>query len=120
MDLDMLADRLGCAVVRCEPPGGRWGAYDAASRTIYLHPRLGPAQRRSVLAHEIGHHIHRHHTSTPRAEAEADAVAHWLTIPLCMILKAAQSHPSVQAVAHELELMPEDVEIYVRRLLRQG
>lgn len=115
MHLDSFADHLGCEVRTEFPHSGRLGEYVAASHMIRLHPDLIGAQRQAVLSHELGHAIHRHASSTPRTEREADHAAHWLTVGLCGFLRAVQAHESMRAVAHELGVLPADVRSYAAR-----
>lgn len=117
MDLEALAEMIGCAVVRSIPLSGHWGEYDASAHQVRLHPRLHGAQLRSVLAHELGHAAHRHESSTARTEREADEFADWVQIPLCAFLRAVQVQESMQAVAHELGVLPADVYRYAERLV---
>lgn len=117
MDLEALAEMIGCTVMRSEPVSGHWGEYDASAHEIRLHPRLHGAQARSVLAHELGHAAHRHESSTARTEREADAFSDWVQIPLCMFLRAVQVQESMQAVACELGVLPADARRYAERLV---
>ena len=115
MDLDAVAEHLGVEVTYGCPEVGHWGDYDALAHRITLLPRLGAAQHRSTYSHELGHSLYRHERSTARAEREASHAAHWLTIPLCDFLRAVQENDSMQAVAHDLGVMPSDVKAYARR-----
>ena len=103
------------------PSVGDWGQYDSSAHRITLLPELGEVQHRSVLSHEIGHALYRHDRSTARTEREATHAAHWLTISLCEFLWAVNAFESMQAVAHELGVLPSDVEAYARRFkVRHG
>lgn len=116
--LDRMAHHIGVRVERSIPQVGQWAEYDATAHLIRLHPSLAHTQTVSTYAHELGHAMHRHRCSTPRTEREADHAAHWLTIGLCDFLRACQAHESMQAVAHELGVLPLDVRGYARRFLR--
>lgn len=111
-----MAHHIGVAVERTVPHVGQWGEYDAGAHRIRLHPDLRMVQHASTYAHELGHAMHRHEASTTRTEREADHAAHWLTIPLCAFLQALQAHDTMQAVAHELGLLPSDVRAYAGRI----
>ena len=117
MDLEIVAESMGVRVEYIAPARG-WGEYDPLSHTIRLHPRLRGIQLRAVLSHELGHAAHRHTSSTTRAEREADHFAHWLTIPLCGLLRATQCHDTAQGIAHELGVLPSEVTAYLGRLRR--
>lgn len=115
MVLEDFAELIGCTI-RCEiPVSGCWGEYDAIRHESRLHPDLAAIQCHAVLAHEIGHAAHRHESSTALTEREADAFSDWLRIPFCSFLRATQAHHTVQAVAHELDLLPADVRRYAQR-----
>lgn len=113
---DQVAARLGVDVVVEVPRSGAWGEYDATENQVRIHPLLSGVQLRCVLAHELGHAAHRHTSSTPLTEREADEFAHWLLIPLCGFLRAASAYESAQAVAHELGVLPSFVEGFAGRL----
>ncbi|WP_442867635.1 ImmA/IrrE family metallo-endopeptidase [Citricoccus sp. NR2] len=116
MNLDTVAERLGCSIASAHPVLGDWGEYNSATHTITLHPALSGIQYTATLAHELGHAAHRHEQSTPATEREADYFAHWLLIPLCGFLRAAQAHHTMQGVAHELELLPSMLASYAGRI----
>lgn len=101
-----------CAV----PLIGRWGEYDAIRHEVRLHPQLTGIQAQAVLAHELGHAAYRHEASTAQSEREADDLGDWLRIPFCSFLRATQVHHTVQAVAHELDVLPADVHRYAQRI----
>lgn len=61
-------------------PDSLRGLYDHEDRRIYLNLALTPFERRSTLAHELGHAHYGHNCSTPRAEAQARAFAAQLLI----------------------------------------
>lgn len=54
-ELLKLADELGVDVI--ERRGGKIGGYHAGTRTIRLNPGMSRRTARSVLAHEIAHHV---------------------------------------------------------------
>ncbi|MGO1664128.1 MAG: ImmA/IrrE family metallo-endopeptidase [Micrococcaceae bacterium] len=118
MNLDTVASRLGCRIITAHPMLGDWGEYNSANHTITLHPALTGIQYTATLAHELGHAVHRHEQSTPATEREADQFAHWLLIPYCSFLRAVQAQESMQAVAHELEILPSMLVQYAERVRR--
>lgn len=99
-------------------PEGWWGAYDLHFNTIILRPRLAPLQKRSTLAHECAHAVLGHHGHHPRQEREAEELAAGWLIRHHDFHTAACIHDTVQAVAHELNVLPRDVKAYVRALER--
>lgn len=116
MVLEAFTERLGCLVLREYPVSRRLGEYDAIRHEIRLHPDLIGIQGQAVLAHELGHAAYRHMSSTPRTEREADDMGDWLRIPFCRFLRATQVYPTAQEVAHELDVLPEDVRRYAQRI----
>lgn len=116
MVLEAFTNLVGCTVVREEPFVGQLGEYDATQHEIRLHPALVGIQARAVLAHELGHAAYRHESSSAQNEREADELGDWLRIPFCGFLRATQVYPTAQEVAHELEVLPEDVRRYATRL----
>lgn len=116
MVLEDFAVIIGCCVRSAVPMSGHWGEYDAARHEIRVHPALAAIQCQAVLAHEIGHAAYRHESSTVLTEREADEFSDWLRIPFCDFLRAINAHETVQAVAHELDVLPSDVRRYATRL----
>lgn len=107
MDLDLFAAQRGVAIVEGQPEGGAWGTYCADSHTITLLSGLGPTQRRTTLAHELGHAVHRHRGHSIEQEKTADAYATWLLFGACHFFKAAQGAEHIEAVAADLGVMPD-------------
>jgi len=116
MVFEAFANLVGCTVVREEPVVGQLGEYDATRHEIRLHPALVGIQAKAVLAHELGHAAYRHESSSAQNEREADELGDWLRIPFCDFLRAIKAHETVQAVAHELDVLPSDVRRYATRL----
>lgn len=115
LDLDLHAADLGVSVIDVAViPGGLWGAYDHQQRAIFLLRRLGPIQRYSTLAHELGHAYHGHTHPAPVWEAEADEYAVRLLIPRRTFEDHARALHSPVAVAHELGVLPRLVEVAAR------
>ena len=109
---DWLAGELGVTVLDEWPEGDSWGEYDHETKTIYLRPDLAPIQRRSTLAHELGHAVYGHVGSTRTQERQADEFGALFQIRLCDLLKACKAVECPQGVAAELGVMPSDVETY--------
>lgn len=112
MDLEDIAHALGVQVLSEVPSGQRWGSYCHRTLTIRLHPGLAPLQQRYVLAHELGHHYHRHTGCDPRWEWEADVYAATMLIRRDDWWRATRMHDRVEAVAVELSVLPKVVRIY--------
>lgn len=115
VDLHSHADRLG-VTIRTLPtlPGDCWGLYMHHARAILLRADLGPVQRYSTLAHELGHAYHGHTHPAPVWEAEADEYAVRLLIPRRAFEDHARALHTPVAVAHELGVLPRLVEVAAR------
>lgn len=123
-DLMQLADELGVRVI--ERRGGKPGGYHAGTTTIRLHPGMSRRVARSVLAHEIAHHVF---GDTPtvygpvRAKQERRAnewAALRLITPDAYAAAEASHHGHLPAMGHELGVTIEIVEAYKRLLARIG
>jgi Zn-dependent peptidase ImmA (M78 family) len=112
-DPDALAHRLGIRVINGAPPHGWWGAYLHAYRAIILRHDLGPHQRRSTLAHELGHAHYGHTGHHPSQERLADRYAANLLINADELLDAILTHQTIPALSAELGVMPSLVTTYL-------
>ena len=120
MYLDQVIEMLDVKITRTPTVTGAWGEYDHAHRVIRLDPRLSGVPYTSTLAHELGHAAHGHTASTIVTEREADEYAAWLLIPFCRYMEAARAYETVEAVAHELEVLPGDAARYAARMHARG
>lgn len=72
------ADQLGLTIAY-QPLRTGYGLYVPGRDLILLRPRLKVAVERSVLAHEVAHHLHEHRRAsgmwTLRQERQADLTA---------------------------------------------
>ncbi len=105
-DLDDIAHRMGVRVIDGAPPHGWWGAYIHAYRTVVLRHDLGPQQRRSTLAHELGHAHYGHTGHHPSQEKLADRWAASLLIDETALVEALPHAPTIPALSAELGVMP--------------
>src|SRR6218665_3225578 len=111
------ATRLGIPVDITPLPDGILGYYLHADRRIELTTRLTPIEERCVLAHELGHAHFGHTYDSDRAERQADADAVRLLIDPADFAAAERLNPEPRAMADELDVTVESVELY-RKLLR--
>ena len=123
-ELLQLADELGVTVI--ERRGGKPGGYHAGTTTIRLHPGTSRRVARSVLAHEIAHHVFGD-TPSPygpvRAKQERRAnewAALRLITPDAYAAAEANQHGHVPSMGYELGVTLELVEAYKRLLARIG
>lgn len=111
-----LAGELGLEVI--EGRGKHAGGYRPDDNTIRLTPGLSRRAARSVLAHEIGHHVHGHRPSHfgPVLRRQERAANEWAARLLITIddyreaEKLREGH--VPSIAFELDVLPELVESY--------
>ncbi|MCQ1951578.1 ImmA/IrrE family metallo-endopeptidase [Arthrobacter sp. zg-Y859] len=116
MHLDLIAADLGVGIREGILPGGWWGAYSHQHHSITLLPGLPPIQYRSTLAHELGHAHYRHRGSIPKYEWQASVWAARQLIDHDRFMAAVLEADRVAGVASILEVMPTDVDTYVRAL----
>lgn len=122
MDLWVLATDLGLSVVETfdVPKSG----YDPGERAIYLSPGMKGRVLRSVLAHEIGHHVLGHHPThiellRRRQETAANVwAARMLITPGAYADAEYQRDGHVPSMAVDLDVSDELVLVYQRQLLR--
>ncbi|GAB3191984.1 ImmA/IrrE family metallo-endopeptidase [Nesterenkonia suensis] len=106
MDLHHHAEVLGVDEIRYVEGLSRWGRYDDRTHTITLLAGMGLIQRRSTLAHELGHAYHRHTGDGPKDERQADLYAARLLIPPSAWAWATSQADSIPALAEELLVHP--------------
>lgn len=116
MDIDRIVGELGVTVRTGTLPNGWWGAYNQQKHEIILRPRLGALQRRSTLAHELGHAQYMHAGSTPFNERQASIWAARRLIQASAFIDASTISDTAQGIAHILGVLPRDVTNYVSTL----
>lgn len=116
MDMDRIIGEIGVTVTVGGLPCGWWGAYNWEKHLIHLRPRLGLVQGRSVLAHELGHAWYRHKGTSARNERQASIWAARHLIDRADFVRAAQISEHRAGIAHQLGVMPSDVDVYTSSL----
>lgn len=116
MDIDRIVGELGVTVRTGRLPDGWWGSYNHTKHEIVLRPRLGALQRRSTLAHELGHARFMHQGSTPFNERQASIWAVRRLIAAEAFIEACRLDDTAQGIAHILGVLPRDVTTYVSTL----
>lgn len=119
-----LAADLGLAVVerRVEHRSGYW----PDEQVIYLTPGMPPRTLRCVLAHEIAHHIlgHRPAAHGPVRRRQEAAANEWAAKRLIDPDRYAEVEQlrdgHVASMAHDLNVVPEILQVFRSRLLRVG
>lgn len=121
-EMDALAVRLGLTII--EAHGQHLGGYLPDDHAVRITPLLRRRVRRSVLAHEIAHHL-LGHTPTPfgpvrkRQETEANRwAAERLITPAAYADAERRRDGHVESMAYDLDVVPELVMIYRSMLLR--
>lgn len=119
-----LANELGLTVI--ERRGKHVGGYHAGSNTIRLDPALPRRVARSVLAHELAHHVFGDQPSPHgpvRAKQERRA-NEWAALRLITPEAFADAERirggHTASMAHDLDVIPELVDAFRQVLLRIG
>lgn len=108
-----MADALGVRVATAPLDPGFLGLYDADRHAISLTLGLTPVERRCVLAHELGHAIHRHRTGSPSNERVANAFAARLLVDPEALRDATLWTHEPWELAEELDLTEDVVRDYL-------
>lgn len=122
MDVWQLATELGLTVV--ERHGVHQSGYAPGSSHVVLRPGMRGRVLRSVLAHEIGHHVLGHRPTgfgpmRKRQEHQANEwAAHQLITPVAYAEAERLRGPHVSPIAFELNVSEELVAVYQQTLLR--
>lgn len=114
--LEAIAKSLGVHVRFGWVPEGTWGTYDADLHLITLRWGLGPVQLLCTLMHELGHAANRHRGHNARQEREANAWAAVRLIGRDDLVNAVVVESTLQAVAHNLGVLPDVVRDYIESL----
>lgn len=116
MDFERYITETGVTVTTGRLPDGWWGAYDYYDHKIILRPRLGGTQRRSTLAHELGHAWFQHKGTTVKQEREASMWAARRLIDGEALIDALRVSEHRTGIAQILAVMPADVDAYMSTL----
>lgn len=98
------AKTLHVRVVGAHLPDGILGFYDRDEGVIYFEITLSYDERRSVIAHELGHAYYGHDCDTQRAEDQADAFAARLLIDPVRYAESEAVSTCVEWLADELDV----------------
>jgi hypothetical protein len=80
------------------------GLYSPDERRIYFDLKLTPFERRSILAHELGHAHYGHDCDSPRNERQADIFAARLLIDPAEYAQLERFNPDPHFLADELHV----------------
>ena len=101
------AKKLRVRVVAAHLPPGILGFYDKEAGIIYFDITLSPDERRSVVAHELGHVYYGHDCTTDRGEDQADAFAARLLID-------PDRYAEAEAISTDLDFLADEMDVTVR------
>ncbi|MCK2024614.1 ImmA/IrrE family metallo-endopeptidase [Microbacterium sp. kSW2-24] len=93
------------------------GLYDHEERRIYLNLRLTPFERRSTLAHELGHAHYGHDCTSPRGEKQARSYAAGLLIDPEEYERLERINPDKHWLAEEFSVTPQIIHDYEHHFL---
>lgn len=83
------------------------GLYDHEDRSIFLNLRLTPVERRSTLAHELGHCHYGHTGNSPAQERLARAYAAKLLVDPAEYARLERINPDQHWLAEEFSVTAE-------------
>lgn len=116
------AAALGVRVVLTHLPDDMLGAYSPIEERVYLDLGLTPSERRSVLAHELGH-VHYGHTCDlgpdSHIERQADAYAATLLVHPEDYAHLERISADTHFIAEELDVTPNVIDDFRRYVLRK-
>lgn len=116
MDLEIISADMGVKIRTGKLPDGWWGSYNKDRHEIVLRARLGPTQRLSTLAHELGHAYYQHDGQSPKAERQASVWAALRLIKAGAFIEALTQTDNPQGLAHVLGVLPRDINNYISTL----
>lgn len=123
-DLTNLATALGLTII--EEYGRHAAGYRPDENVIRLWPGLSAVDRRSLLAHELGHHVLGHVPTPPGVTHDKNerAASEWAADRLISLAAYREVEAirggHIESMAHDLEVHPKLVVIYRDRLARIG
>jgi Zn-dependent peptidase ImmA (M78 family) len=113
------AAAAGLTVHGAHLSGDMIGCYVPELRRIYFDLSLTAAERRSAVAHELGHHHYGHDCSTPANERQADAYAAALLVEPEWYAELERIHHDAEWIAEEMSVAPWVIVDYRRYCLQR-
>ncbi|MCS4277402.1 Zn-dependent peptidase ImmA (M78 family) [Mycetocola sp. BIGb0189] len=114
-----LAARMGVRVTGAFLSDGRTGFSSIETRTIGFDMRLTMNERRTTIAHELGHQHYGHVCDGDRQERAANTFAAHLLITPAAYAAAELMHNDVHAIADDLHVTVELVRHYQAHCLQR-
>lgn len=114
-----IASSYGLAVHGAHLTGGRIGRYIPELRRIYFDLSLTLPERRTVIAHEIGHAHHGHDCDSDANDRQADAFAARLLIDPEWYAALERINHDANWIAEEMNVTAYAIEDYRRYCLQR-
>lgn len=99
-----IAAQYGLRVHGAHLDGDKIGSYAPALGRIYFDLSLSYAERRSVIAHELGHHHYGHLCDSSGNEEQADMFAAYLLVE-------PEWYAELEAINHDAEWIAEEMRV---------
>lgn len=99
--------------------GGKLGRFVPRLRRIYFEISLPLAERRSVIAHELGHAHYGHDCTTPANERQANAYAATLLVDPEWYAELEAINRDAEWIAEEMNVAPHIIADYRTLCLRR-
>ena len=98
------ASQYGISVHGVEMKGGKLGRFVPRLRRIYFEISLPLAERRSVIAHELGHAHYGHDCTTPSSERQANTYA-------ATLLVDPEWYAELESINHDAEWIADEMNV---------
>ncbi|ARC56037.1 hypothetical protein AS850_02980 [Frondihabitans sp. 762G35] len=121
-DLIHIAASLGLRIHASHLPAGILGMFSSAEGRIYFDLHLTPHERRSVIAHELGHAYYGHdcdHGESSAQERQADAYAAALLVDPYDYAELERISADAHYIAEELGVTEDVVYAFRAHCLKQ-
>lgn len=116
-ELLAIAAAHGLRVHGAHLEGEKIGAYAPELGRIYFDLSLTHAERRSVIAHELGHHHHRHLCDSSDNERQANTYAATLLVEPEWYAELERINSDAEWIAEEMDVAPWTIVDYRRYCL---
>lgn len=113
------AAACGLSVHGVEMKGGKLGRYVPELRRIYFDLDLSIAERRTVIAHELGHYHYGHDCSTATNERQANTYAATMLVDPEWYAELEEINHDAEWIAEEMNVAPYVIVDYRRYCLQR-
>lgn len=118
-ELIAIAAQYGLRIHGAHLEGSKLGVYAPELRRIYFDLSCTRSERRSVIAHELGHHYYGHTDDSPANEEQADKFAAQLLVDPEWYAELEQINPDAVWIAEEMQVAPWVIEDFRKHCLRR-